>query len=61
MITSMKCSSLTPAALMQPHRRTLPPHFMAGTMYFSLYSSPLLHHTVLKPSVPKTFMLVSSL
>ncbi|CAI9611017.1 unnamed protein product [Staurois parvus] len=30
-------------------------------MHFSLYSSPLRRHTVLKPSVPKTFILVSSL
>ncbi|CAI9570862.1 unnamed protein product, partial [Staurois parvus] len=29
---------LTPAALMQPHRRTLPPRFTVGTMHFSLYS-----------------------
>ncbi len=52
----------TPAALMQPHIRTLsPPCFTVGTMHFSLYSSPLRHHIVLKPSVPKTFILVSSL
>ncbi len=56
---SMKCSSPTPAALMQPHIRTLPPPcFTVGTMHFSLYSSPLQRHTVLKPSVPKTFILV---
>ncbi len=62
MMPSMKCSSPTPAALMQPHIRTLPPPcFTVGTMHFSLYSSPLRHHTVLKPSVPKTFILVSSL
>ncbi len=62
MMPSLKCSSPTPAALMQPHIRTLPPPcFTVGTMYFSLYSSPLRRHTVLKPSVPKTFILVSSL
>ncbi len=62
MMPSMKCSSPTPAALMQPHIRTLPPLcFTVGTMHFSLYSSLLRHHTVLKPSVPKTFILVSSL
>ncbi len=62
MMPSMKCSSPTPAALMQPHIRTLPPPcFTVGTMHFSLYSSPLRRHTVLKPSVPKTFILVSSL
>ncbi len=62
MMPSMKCSSPTPAALMQPHIRTLPPPcFTVGTMHFSLYSSPLRCHTVLKPSVPKTFILVSSL
>ncbi len=62
MMPSMKCSSPTPAALMQPHIRTLPPPcFTVGTMHFSLYSSLLRHHTVLKPSVPKTFILVSSL
>ncbi len=62
MMPSMKCSSPTPAALMQPHIRTMPPPcFTVGTMDFSLYSSPLRHHTVLKPSVPKTFILVSSL
>ncbi len=124
MMPSMKCSSPTPAALMQPHIRTLPyiyiyiyafsrrfypkrltvhssdsfyiwsalafpgnrthdlgvasamlyqlsyrkavpwkppPCFTVGTMHFSLYSSPLRRHTVLKPSVPKTFILVSSL
>ncbi len=62
MMPSMICSSPTPAALMQPHIRTLPPPcFTVGTMYFSLYSSPLRRHTVLKPSVPKTFILVSSL
>ncbi len=56
MMPSMKCSSPTPAALMQPHIRTLPPPcFTVGTMHFSLYSSPLRRHTVLKPSVPKTF------
>ncbi len=59
---SIKCSSPTPAALMQPHIRTLPPPcFTVGTMHFSLYSSPLRRHTVLKPSIPKTFILVSSL
>ncbi|CAI9544103.1 unnamed protein product [Staurois parvus] len=47
---------------MQPHRRTMPPPcFTIGTMHFSLYSSPMWRHTVLKPSVPKTFILVSSL
>ncbi len=64
MMPSMKCSSPppTPAALMQPHIRTLPPPcFTVSTMDFSLYSSPLRRHTVLKPSVPKTFILVSSL
>ncbi len=62
MMPSMKCSSPTPAALMQPHIRTLPPPcFTVGTMHFSLYSSPLRRHTVLKPSVLKTFILVSSL
>ncbi len=62
MMPSMKCSSPTPAALMQPHIRTLPPPcFTVGTMDFSLYSSPFRRHTVLKPSVPKTFILVSSL
>ncbi len=62
MMPSMKCSSPTPAALMQPHIRTLPPPcFPVGTMHFSLYSSPLRRHTVLKPSVPKTLILVSSL
>ncbi len=60
MMPSMKCSSPTPATLMQPHIRTLP-CFTVGTMHFSLYSSPLRRHTVLKPSVPKTFILVSSL
>ncbi len=61
MMPSMKCSSPTPAALMQPHRRTLPPPcYTVGTMHFSLYSSPLRRHKVLKPSVPKTFILVSS-
>ncbi len=60
MTPSMKCSSPTPAALMQPHIRTLPPPcFTVGTMHFSLYSSPLRRHTALKPSVPKTFILVS--
>ncbi len=54
MMPSMKCSSPTPAALMQPHIRTLPPPcFTVGTMHFILYSSPLRHHTVLKPSVQK--------
>ncbi len=39
MMPSMKCSSPTPAALMQPHIRTLPPPcFTVGTMHFSLYS-----------------------
>lgn len=48
MIPSMKCSSLTPAALMQPHIRTLPPPFLTvGSMHFSLKSSPLWRHTVL--------------
>ncbi len=62
MMPSMKCSSPTPAALMQPHIRTLPPPCLTvGTMHFSLYSSPLRRHTVLKPLVPKTFILVSSL
>ncbi len=62
MMPSMKCSSPTPAALMQPQIRTLPPPcFTVGTMHFSLYSSPLRRHTFLKPSVPKTFILVSSL
>ncbi len=62
MMPSMKCSSPTPAALMQPHIRTLPPPcFTVGTMHFFLYSSPLRSYTVLKPSVPKTFILVSSL
>ncbi len=62
MMPSMKCSSPTPAALMQPYIRTLaPPCSTVGTMHFSLYSSPLRRHTVLKPSVPKTFILVSSL
>ncbi len=62
MMPSMKCSSPTPAALMQPHIRTLPPPcFTVGTIHFYLYSSPLRCHTVLKPSVPKTFILVSSL
>ncbi len=38
MMPSMKCSSPTPAALMQPHIRTLPPPcFTVGTMHFSLY------------------------
>ncbi len=56
MMPSMKCSSPTPAALMQPHIMTLPPPcFTVGTMHFSLYSSPLRRHTVLKPSVPKSF------
>ncbi len=59
MMPSMKRSSPAPAALMQPHIRTLPPPcFTVGTMHFSLYSSPLRRHTVLKPSVPKTFILV---
>ncbi len=41
MMPSMKCSSPTPAALMQPHIMTLPPPcFTVGTMHFSLYSSP---------------------
>ncbi len=62
MMPSMKCSSPTPAALMQPHIRTLPPPcFTVGTMHFSLYSSPLWCHAVLKLSVPKSFILVSSL
>ncbi len=64
MMPSMKCSSFhpTPAALMQPHIRTQPPPcFTVGTMHFSLYSSALRRHTSLKPSVPKTFILVSSL
>ncbi|CAI9589967.1 unnamed protein product [Staurois parvus] len=62
MIPSMKCSSPTPLALMKPHRRTLPPVcFTVGTVHFSLYFSPLRRYTVLKPSVPKTFILVSSL
>ncbi len=62
MMPSMKCSSPTPAALMQPHIRTLPPPcFTVGTMHFSLYSSPL-RLTALKLSVlKKTFILVSSL
>ncbi len=35
MMPSMKCSSPTPAALMQPHIRTLPPLcFTVGTMHF---------------------------
>ncbi len=35
MMPSMKCSSPTPAALMQPHIRTLPPPcFTVGTMHF---------------------------
>ncbi|CAI9613417.1 unnamed protein product, partial [Staurois parvus] len=59
MIPSMKCSSPAPAVLVQPHRKTLPPRFTVGTMHFSLYSSPLQRHTVLKPSVPKTFILGS--
>ncbi len=58
MMPSMKCSSPTPAALMQPHIRTLsPPCFTVGTMHFSLYSSPLRRRTVLKPSVPKNIYL----
>ncbi|CAI9538135.1 unnamed protein product [Staurois parvus] len=55
MIPSMKCSSPTLAALMKPHTRSLPvPCFAVGTMHFSF-------HTVLNPSVPKTFILISSL
>ncbi|CAI9558973.1 unnamed protein product, partial [Staurois parvus] len=43
---------------MQPHRRALPqPCFTVGTIYFSSYSSPLRHHTVLKPSIPKNIYL----
>ncbi|CAI9568929.1 unnamed protein product, partial [Staurois parvus] len=62
MIPSVKCSSPTLAALMQPHRKTLPPScFSIDTMHFPLYSSPLRCHTVLKPLVPRTFILVSSL
>lgn len=38
-IPAMKYSSPPPAALMQPHIRTLPPScFTVGTMHFSLYS-----------------------
>ncbi len=62
MMPSMTCSSPTPAALMQPHIRTLlPPCFTVGNMHFSLYSSPLQRHTVLKPSVPKTFIVFANL
>ncbi len=40
MMPSVKCSSPTPAALMQPHIRTLPPPcFTVGIMHFSLQSS----------------------
>ncbi len=54
MMPSMKCSSPTPAAPMQPHIRTLPPPcFTVGTMHFSLYSSHLRRHTVLKPQFQK--------
>ncbi|CAI9547075.1 unnamed protein product [Staurois parvus] len=38
-----------------------PPYFTVGTSSTSVNSSPLRRHTVLKPSVPKTSILVSSL
>ena len=51
----------TPAGLIQTHFRTLGQPFVTlGTMHFSLYYSPLWHHTVLRPSAPKTFIFVSS-
>ncbi|CAI9615255.1 unnamed protein product [Staurois parvus] len=56
----MVASFLSISALMQPHRRTLPPScFTVGAMHFSLHYTPLRRHTVLRPSVPTTFLVPS--
>lgn len=53
----MKCNFLTPAALIQPHTRTLPPPcFTVGAMHFLLYFSPLRRHTVCNQSEPKRWI-----
>ncbi len=71
MMPSMKCSSPTPAALMEPHIRTLPPPcFTVGTMHFSVFltfatpysfSSKNIYLGLITPEyrVPVVFIFVS--
>ncbi len=62
MMPSMKCSSPTPAALMQPpHKDTATTMFHCRHHAFVFVFLTFWRHTVLKLSVPKTFILVSSL
>ncbi len=59
MVPSMNCSSLVPAALMQPQPMTLPPPCLTvGKTPLSLYFSPGCRHTRLTPSELNKFIFI---